>query len=147
MPRSQKQRIDGVNSEYPADWPAIASRIKAAAGGRCVRCGHPDEPPWKIQKMVPWWKSRSGREQTGPSPCDELCTHPPDGKQRMLTVHHLDMDKANVADWNLAALCQGCHLSVQGRVDFHQEYLFEHTPWMRPYVEGFKRARSMEVAG
>lgn len=25
---------------YPADWPALARQIKAAAGWRCVRCGH-----------------------------------------------------------------------------------------------------------
>ena len=29
----------------------------------------------------------------------------------MLTVHHLDMDKANCAWWNLTALCQRCHLN------------------------------------
>lgn len=55
-----------------------------------------------------------------------------------LTVHHLDMDKTNCADWNLAALCQRCHLSIQGRVDFHQFYMLEHSPWMAPYVRGFE---------
>lgn len=33
---------------------------------------------------------------------------------RILTVHHLDLDKSNVADENLVALCQKCHLHVQG---------------------------------
>ena len=71
------------------------------------------------------------------------CKHihdPPGGY--MLTVHHLDMDKANCEEWNLAALCQRCHLRIQGRVDFEQVYMFEHTPWMRPFVEGFYRAKS-----
>ena len=31
-----------------------------------------------------------------------------------LTVNHMDMDPRNVALDNLAALCQGCHLYVQG---------------------------------
>ncbi|GAH88897.1 unnamed protein product, partial [marine sediment metagenome] len=33
----------------------------------------------------------------------------------MLTVHHLDGNKANCEDWNLAALCQRCHLR-KGRI-------------------------------
>ncbi len=109
MPRTQKQRTDGMTGDYPPDWPDIARRIKDAAGWRCVRCGHPHDPVFHYT----------------------------------LTVHHLDMDKANCEDWNLAALCQRCHLSVQGRVDFTQQYLFEHSDWMKPYVEGFKRAKGI----
>jgi len=56
----------------------------------------------------------------------------------VLTVHHLDGDKANNADWNLAALCQRCHLRIQGKVDFAQGYMFEHTSWMQWHVEGFQ---------
>ena len=29
---------------YTADWPAIATAVKAAAGWHCVRCGHGHEP-------------------------------------------------------------------------------------------------------
>jgi hypothetical protein len=32
------------NGEYPADWPAIAKRVKDEAGWRCLRCDHPHEP-------------------------------------------------------------------------------------------------------
>ena len=60
-----------------------------------------------------------------------------------LTVHHLDMNKSNCADWNLAALCQRCHLRIQGKVDFEQQYLFEHSEWMRPHVAGFKAAHQI----
>jgi len=55
----------------------------------------------------------------------------------MLTVHHLDMDKANCSWWNLLALCQRCHLSIQGRVNPDQPYMFEHTDWFKPYVAAF----------
>lgn len=55
-----------------------------------------------------------------------------------LTVHHLDNNKSNCAWWNLTALCQRCHLSIQGRVDMDRPWVMqEHTPWFRPYVAAF----------
>ncbi len=54
-----------------------------------------------------------------------------------LTVHHLDMDKENCRWWNLPALCQRCHLSVQARVVMERVYLFEHAEWFKPYVAGY----------
>ena len=61
----------------------------------------------------------------------------------VLTVHHLDMDKTNCEDWNLAALCQRCHLSIQSRVDFHQFYMLDHSAWMEPYVRGFEESQGL----
>jgi hypothetical protein len=40
----------------------------------------------------------------------------------------------------LAALCQRCHLTIQGRVNMFQGWLLEHSPWMKPHVEGMERA-------
>lgn len=71
------------------------------------------------------------------------CGHSHDTKNGyVLTVHHLDGVKSNCEDWNLAALCQRCHLSVQSRVNMDQGFLFPncHADWMRPYIEGRKRA-------
>ena len=34
------------------------------------------------------------------------------GKGHVLTVHHLDMNPSNCEWWNLAALCQQCHLKI-----------------------------------
>jgi len=56
-----------------------------------------------------------------------------------LTVHHLDMDKSNNHPWNLAALCQRCHLTIQSKVVWHQGFLFEHSAWMKPHIEGYER--------
>ena len=60
--------------------------------------------------------------------------HRPNSKRenRVLTVHHLDGDKANCADDNLVALCQVCHLSVQGKFSPSQITMpgFEPYPWM-----------------
>ena len=45
-----------------------------------------------------------------------------------LTVHHLDMDKANCDPSNLVALCQRCHLHIQARYTPGQMFL----PGMEP---------------
>ncbi len=58
----------------------------------------------------------------------------------VLTVHHLDGDKSNCESWNLAALCQRCHLHIQGVVNMFQEFMFEHSDWMKPHVDGRNRA-------
>jgi 5-methylcytosine-specific restriction endonuclease McrA len=55
----------------------------------------------------------------------------------VLTVHHLDMNPANCEWWNLAALCQKCHLSVQARVVMERVWLMPHTDWFKPYVAGY----------
>ncbi len=59
------------------------------------------------------------------------------GPGTILTVHHLDGDKGNNAWWNLLALCQRCHLSVQARVIPARPWLLEHSRWFVPYVGGF----------
>lgn len=56
---------------------------------------------------------------------------------RILTVHHFDGDKANCEWWNLMALCQRCHLIVQGRVNPNIPYFLEHSDWAKIYIAGF----------
>lgn len=57
------------------------------------------------------------------------CGHPHDvASGHVLTVHHLDGDKANCAPSNLVALCQRCHLHIQGTYHPAQEFL----PGMAP---------------
>lgn len=65
--------------------------------------------------------------------------HAPD-LGRTLTVHHFDGDKANSAAWNLMALCQACHLSVQARVNPQVPLMFAPSVWAMPYVAGFYNA-------
>lgn len=57
--------------------------------------------------------------------------------QRVLTVHHLNEVKADCDWWNLAALCQVCHLVIQGKVEMSIPYIFDHSGWFQPYVAGY----------
>lgn len=54
-----------------------------------------------------------------------------------LTVHHLDGNKHNCRWWNLTALCQRCHLSVQARVVMEDRYILEHADWFKVYAAGY----------
>ena len=84
----------------------------------------------------------------------ERCQHPHDvASGHVLTVHHLDGDKANCADWNLAALCQRCHLKIQGRVKMDQMFFFGgvaivelvHAALRRVFAEQGKRLTVTEL--
>lgn len=147
-----------ITGEYPPDWKAISDATWAAAGHRCIRCGHP------------YRKGEHGKGEW--TPCDDKCNHAgplailwPDGRLiediagndapamfrlnhfgdgktivaqwRIGTVHHLDGNKANCQWWNLLALCQRCHLTIQSRVNPEQPYYLEHSAWFQPYVAGF----------
>lgn len=69
------------------------------------------------------------------------CDHPHDrAANRVLTVHHFDGNKCNVARWNLMALCQACHLSVQARVNPEIGLLVMPAIWSMPYIAGFYEA-------
>lgn len=145
-------RVLNITGEYPPDWPEISNRVWADAGHRCIRCQHP------------YVKGVHGKGEW--TPCDGLCRHggpvavlegPGDlvprfrgsaalfvreglkcfAQWRIGTVHHLDGNKANCVWWNLLALCQRCHLTVQSRVNPHQPYMLEHSEWFKPYVVGF----------
>lgn len=96
---------------------------------------------WAIQPKndyAPDWKAVATKVKDDAGWCCIRCKHSHSREGwRILTVHHLDGDKANNAWWNLLALCQRCHLSIQGRVSPERPYLFDHTPWFVPYVCGF----------
>lgn len=66
------------------------------------------------------------------------CNHPHDPPEYYtLTVHHLDLNKSNCAWWNIPALCQHCHLHTQNKVVVEQRWMFEHSEWFKPYIEGY----------
>jgi hypothetical protein len=106
--------------EYIADRKTLHNRVRADAGNRCIRCGHPGGDTFAIR-----------------STCDDRCTHTRDGKLRILTVHHLTGQKDDNRWWNLLALCQSCHLTIQDRVIPERPWLMQHSAWFVPYVCGF----------
>lgn len=80
----------------------------------------------------------------------ERCRHENDRESgHVLTVHHLDGNKANCEDWNLAALCQRCHLKIQGRVKMDQLFFLDVLPmsdWFKPHYAGFLASRNKITA-
>ena len=141
---------------YPLAWhnlgdgKGVKHLVREQAGHRCQRCRHPfvcGETPGRY------------------SPCDEQCNHRGPvllngrehelateagvvvgyGKRveavaRVLTVHHLrlgDEAKRDLRWWNLAALCQRCHLTIQGKVQMERVWPHEHSYWFRPYAAGW----------
>ena len=74
----------------------------------------------------------------------ERCGHSHDvDAGYMLTVAHMIPDKANVEKWNLAALCQRCHLHCQHKIDFEQSYMFEHSEWVQWRWDAFVKWRKL----
>lgn len=142
----------------------IKDLIREQAANRCQRCGHPyakGEHPLDEQGRS-WspcddlcrhprtlldsrWR-RSGREGWLPGlpTLADMDAIDETGEKimfetlwRVLTVHHLDEDKMNCRWWNLAALCQRCHLRMQRGVVMGRPYHFEHSEWFKPYAAGF----------
>lgn len=122
------------------------SRPQESAGcGLQVVCGGlaSDDYPADWPEIAARIKDTAGR-------CCERCKHPHDvASGHVLTVHHLDGHKANCADWNLAALCQRCHLRIQGRVKMDQLFFTEFievSEWFKPHLEGYLTAKNAEIA-
>lgn len=138
---------------YPPIWHEhLKHEVRAHADHRCVRCGHP------YYKGAGEW-SRCDERCDHPGPlriwieyCDGWADQPREdisvrtyvpsherveARWRILTVHHLDGVKANCHWWNLAALCQRCHLTIQGKVQMARVWPWEHSEWFRPYVAAY----------
>ena len=141
---------------YPPAWhETIKHQVRADAGDRCVRCQHPyskgdgewsscDERCSHLGPVRLSYSAEDGSRVEGLA--HELATQAGvvvgygktvEAWWRILTVHHLDMNKANCRWWNLVALCQRCHLQIQGKVQMARVYPWEHSAWFRPYVAGY----------
>ncbi len=155
-----------ITGEYPADWDEIGDRVRAENGHRCIRCGH----RYKTGEhgKGEWTRCDNQCTHAGPlgfefTPMDgetrdeaiepiadetrtaramiAISAIPVCARWRILTVHHLDGDKANCVWWNLLSLCQRCHLTIQTRVNPAIPYFLEHSAWFRPYVAGYYAKR------
>lgn len=92
---------------YPADWKAIALRIKENAGWKCELCGLECIPEGTKVADI-------GRSERA---------------KYTLTVHHKNLKPEDNCDENLIALCSGCHLrqhrNGRGNVPVGQMVLFD----------------------
>jgi hypothetical protein len=85
-----------------------------------------EEVSTEIKEQAGWRCEACGTEN-GPIPS-------------ILTVHHLDGDKQNLQPWNLAALCQKCHLRTQATIDFHQAVCTGVYPdWLKAHVAAYRQ--------
>ena len=138
-------------SSYPEYWDDLAEKTKNLAGWRCVRCRHPHESPKERIPCDARCDLTRHNEIASVAIMLGAAKHPNmiweyrqpgtglwySQRQRVLTVHHLDGNKGNSAWWNLAALCQVCHLQIQGKVKMEQIFMMEHSEWFKPYVAGY----------
>lgn len=137
---------------------AIKHMVREEAGHRCVRCLHPyhsgvpqraewspcDERcahagPIRSRRGAQTWCYSQETVDELPGRAGQMAAQGRDveARWRILTVHHLDGVKANCRWWNLSALCQRCHLQIQGKVQMARVWPWEHTPWFQPYVAGY----------
>lgn len=149
----------------PPEWirgPAIKELIREQAGYRCERCRHPYPPG--VTETCPrgeWTPCDEQCTHGGPLRADdqpvsapsagEAATvvawlaergNLPEGTQaeaqwRILTTHHLNGIKHDCRWWNLAALCQRCHLAIQGKVSMERIWPWEHSEWFKPHAAGW----------
>ena len=116
-------------------WPIeVPDRLAGGYAARVEReraaCGdYPPEWPavaWLV-KVISGWRC-------------ERCRRPHSGTMADgfgLTVHHLDRVKWNLEHWNLAALCQRCHLHIEHVVEWHRDWPFPHSRWMAVHVADY----------
>src|SRR5277367_3457680 len=133
---------------YPPEWHVtIKHQVREDAGNRCVRCLHPYEAgagEWsacdrRCTHRGPLRYTRNpkldGWTYLDPENliAGEITKHwQVEARWRVLTVHHLtgcwgrEADaKADCRWWNLVAVCQRCHLTLQRKVDMHRVWPWE----------------------
>jgi len=137
---------------------SIKDLIRELADHRCIRCGHPYRKgehgngewspcdsncdhagPVRVMEIGGQWVEYD--DAPGPiAALGGLLVR--EAQWRILTVHHLtgswgnhQIAKRDCRWWNLASLCQKCHLLIQGKVRMERRWLHEHAEWFKPYVE------------
>jgi hypothetical protein len=146
--------------------PRIPDYVRELAGHRCVRCRHPfvvgetpgewspcdeqcrhsgparfrwDGPDWlPLETSFGFDIGKSMRE-------GQLWEASVEAQWRVLTVHHLNGVKADCRWWNLASLCQRCHLTIQAKVWMDRPWNKPHSAWFQPYAAGWYAWRYLEL--
>lgn len=152
---------------YPHEWHAqIKDMVRRKAGGRCERCGHPylkgSRPrgewtpcdghcthggPIRFAQRYRRGGGHGAWVSMGRGDLGEITIRTlvedrqaVEAQWRILTVHHLNGVKHDCRWWNLAALCQRCHLQIQARVVMDRVWPWEHSEWFKPHAAGWYAA-------
>lgn len=147
---------------WESEEPPIKDLIREQNDYRCERCGHPY--PTGITYTCPRgeWTPCDGHcthgqplrmlsrdDLTGEDVWVKPLVTPEEAsfrsihgrkiqaQWRILTVHHLNGVKHDCRWWNLAALCQRCHLAIQGKVVMNRVWPWEHSEWFKPHAAGW----------
>lgn len=146
----------------------IKDLVREQMGHRCQRCGHPyrkgehgngewsvcddrcahpgpvgvqmPDGEWLVNETQPYVSAALVASFGGGEP------GPLSARWRILTVHHLNGVKHDCRWWNLAALCQRCHLTIQGKVHMDRPYVFQHKDWFAMHAAGFYATKYLGVA-
>ena len=151
--------------------PAIKNLVREQAGHRCIRCGHPYPPGIAREHPRGEWTpcdeycthstpfqyrpaGEDGKWRVGMAPHssgEHLYEFDQSGtlvqrweaqaQWRILTVHHLNERKHDLRWWNLAALCQRCHLTIQRKVTMEVAYPWDHSDWFKPHAAAWYALR------
>lgn len=145
---------------YPHAWHdlgdgrGVKHLVREQAGHRCIRCGHPYAPgagewspcdercthagPYRYEWNGIWEDAGADEQVNTAGQVKRLVgLRAVEARWRILTVHHLRLGedaKRDLRWFNLAALCQRCHLTIQGKVLMERVWPWPHSEWFRPYA-------------
>jgi hypothetical protein len=126
-----------VVGETPGRWSPCDERCAHYGPIRTRRLSSPQLREWEEFILNPRLDGPAGQYLWGDNTDHEGDPDDVEAEWRVLTVHHLTGIKADCRWWNLVALCQRCHFSVQTRVVMDRPWNIEHSDWFKPYVAGF----------
>jgi hypothetical protein len=150
---------DGLEERVGPDGKRVKFGVKhlvrELTDHRCARCGHPyrgggqwspcdgactHRGPYRIlyrSGEVARINSSGCAEAGFAVRSDPALVAGVEAEYRILTVHHLNGVKHDLRWWNLVALCQRCHLQIQGKVVMERVWPWEHSEWFKPYVAAY----------
>ncbi len=106
--------------DYHPRWTLLSRLIRKRANNKCEWCGVPNSKVIRRHKDDSWEESTSMHQKWN-WPQIKSFNHRWGKTNRwkltriVLTVAHLDQNKDNNQDHNLAALCQKCHLGYDAQ--------------------------------
>ncbi|MDO9016636.1 MAG: HNH endonuclease signature motif containing protein [Deltaproteobacteria bacterium] len=110
---------------YPANWKAIRAAIRLRAGNACEctgRCGSTHDTRCGAPHGATIVREARDAAVYRLHECGALCTVESCGAVKViLTVAHVDHDERNNDPSNLLALCQRCHLVMDGANNVHRK--------------------------